>query len=207
AAATARTIATFVGPFEPERYATGWARTIELDDHRVLGTSSARGTEEELRHFRGWHGVARDIVVQANDVLRLQSDALLRRLTFSGPDRAGGGEFERPFISLMVFGSDGLLTCLEYFDADRDAEALARFGELTAEPAAAPRVQRRVRPNAATSNVARLEAAIAARDADALSAVFADWSQSIEHRLSDDLDRQGLLTTWPELMKAPDGTY
>jgi hypothetical protein len=36
------------------------------------------------------------------------------RRTFSGTDRAGGGAFERLFISLVVFGGDGLLTRLEH---------------------------------------------------------------------------------------------
>ena len=54
--------------------------------------------------------------------------------------------------------------------AEHETEALARFDELTAEPAAARRAaapsraaekrERRVRPNAATANAARLEAAV-----------------------------------------------
>src|SRR5262249_59926885 len=61
--------------------------------------------------------------------------------------------------------------------------------------------------NAATANVARLEAAIAARDTDALPAVFADHCQFIDHDIGVDHDRQGALTTWHELMGARDGKY
>jgi hypothetical protein len=57
------------------------------------------------------------------------------RRTHSGTDRAGGGSYERPFILLAIFGPDGLHTRLEYFDADHDAEALARFDELVPSPA------------------------------------------------------------------------
>ena len=56
------------------------------------------------------------------------------RRTFSGTDRAGGGAFERQFIQLWIFASDGLIVRIEYFDIDRDDEALARFDELTTEP-------------------------------------------------------------------------
>src|SRR6185295_20411069 len=94
-------------------------------------------------------------------------NALLRRGTTIGTDRAGGGEWERPAVDLFVFGRDGLLERLESFEPDRVADALARFDELTAEP---PRAARRVRPNAATAAAARIDAAFAARDADAIAA-------------------------------------
>src|SRR5262249_26013166 len=163
---------------EPERYATGFARTIEVVDHRLLGTRSARGAEAALQQLRSWLDLAGDFVVQEDDVLRLQPDALLSRRTFSGTDRAGGGPFGRRCPPLLVFGGDGLLTRSEYFDFDREAEALARFDELTSERALVPpseavtKALRRVRVNAATANAAHLDAAVAAREADALLTLF-----------------------------------
>src|SRR5207244_606099 len=84
---------------------------------------------------------------------------------------------------LNVFGPDGL-TRVEFFDTDHEDEALARFDELTAAPPAvrfatapprvAKKLERRVRPNAATVHLARLDAAIAAHDADALPTLFAN---------------------------------
>ena len=53
----------------------------------------------------------------------------MRRTAF-GTDRASGGAYERPYIVLDVFGSDGLLSRMELFDPDREAEALSRFDQL-----------------------------------------------------------------------------
>jgi hypothetical protein len=66
-----------------------------------------------------------------DDIVALRPDALLVRWTNSGTLRATGGTYERRLLLLWVFGPDGLVTYMEQFDADRDAEALARFDELT----------------------------------------------------------------------------
>src|SRR5205823_2764540 len=84
-------------------------------------------------------------------------DALLVRRTHAGTDRAGGGAYERVFLALYVFGADGLVTRIEFFDTDREDQALARFDELTAEPAT-PRIA-----NAETRRNDRLREAWAAR--------------------------------------------
>ena len=80
--------------------------------------------------------------------------------------------FERRLCRLLVFGAAGLVTRWEQYDAEREEEALARFDELTSEPSrggfppvparAATRFARRVRPNAATANATRFEAAMLA---------------------------------------------
>src|SRR5439155_3407713 len=104
--------------------------------------------------------------------------------------RAGGGAYERQFILLHVFGADGL-TRVEFFDTEREDEALARFDEVTAKPAAsrstAPPPQaaekraRRVRSNAATAHAARIDAAFAARDVDAFPSLMADSVEVVDH--------------------------
>ena len=71
---------------------------------------------------------------------------------------------------LWVFGADGLVTRWEQFDGEQDAEALARFDEITAEPPAERPVRRRVRANAATSSEVFLASAIAARAVNAIAA-------------------------------------
>ena len=75
---------------------------------------------------------------------------------------------------LWVFGADGLVTRIEQFDADRDAEALARFDELTAEPPAARFA------NAATRVMDRFERCWCERDWDGMVATLAP-----AHRLDD----------------------
>src|SRR5262249_2615206 len=130
-----------------------------------------------------------DIVLRVDDVLGQRPDAILARWTHLGTDDASGGAYERPYLALQVFGVDGLVTRWEIFDADRDAEALARFDELVlgpversaAEPRAGRRVQRRVRANAATASAARADAAIAARDVDAFLATWAEGAKGIDH--------------------------
>ena len=147
--------------------------------------------------------------MRVDDVLGLRSDALLVRWTNLGTERAGGGAYERQFLRLCVFGADGLLTRIELFDADRDAEALARFDELTplAARTRAPRSARRVRPNAATAHAARLDAAIAARDADALATLLADESEVVDHPTGATLRPAGsALARFAALLSARDPT-
>src|SRR5207244_1588142 len=135
AAATARSVATMLGPFE-FRYPVPFSPTVEVVDHRILGTWSARGAEALLQHNRSLLQVADDITLRDDEVLSLQADALLVRRTNSGTDRAGGGAYERVLLALFVFGTDGLVTRIEYFDTEREDQALARFDELTAAPPA-----------------------------------------------------------------------
>src|SRR5262249_26867672 len=66
---------------------------------------------------------------------------------------------------------------------------------------------RRVRQNAATANAARVEAAIAARDFDAIAACFVDLCEVIDHANGATYDREGTLTTWRSLLKVRDATY
>ncbi|TML91564.1 MAG: nuclear transport factor 2 family protein, partial [Actinobacteria bacterium] len=174
AAATARSVAVFVSP-DPDSLDAIIAPDGEYVDHRPLGFPTLRGAEAIRRWIHSLFEAADDLVFRLDDVLGLSSDAFLVRMTNLGTDRASGGTFERRFIALIVFGVDGLVRRWEVFDADRGAEALARFEELTAEPAAArptaapPRGakkrQHRVRANAATASTPRFEAVFAARDA------------------------------------------
>ena len=131
AAATARSVAVYCsGPFDPDRLAAVNAPDIEAVDHRILGHWFAHGAEALLRQNRSWFDVAGEIAVRDEDILALEPGGLLARRTFSGVDRAGGGSFERQFMLLCTFGTDGLVTRTEYFDAGRHSEALARFEEL-----------------------------------------------------------------------------
>src|SRR5206468_12312138 len=160
-------------------------------DHRTLGTFSADGADALLLGLSSWFDLVADIIMRSDEIFSLQPDALLLRWNFVGIDRAGGGALERPFIWLLVFGNDGLLARYEAFDTDRPADALARFDELTAEPSAvrrataparsAERHARRVRPNSATANAARTDAAIIARVAVAIADLFPDDADVLEH--------------------------
>src|SRR5262249_5609268 len=201
--------------YDLDRYATALAPAMESVDHRTLGTWSARGAESFLHHYRSLFEVADGVAMREDDILGLRSDALLVRRTASGTDRSGGGAYERQFLALWVFGSDGRIARVEQFDADADAAALARFDELvlspveglTAEPATVSAARRRVPSNAATANAARMETAIVARDADAFDSIFADTYEVIHHLTGTEYGREGALATWRSALKARDLTY
>jgi hypothetical protein len=135
AAATARSVAAMtIGPIDRERIAEAIAVDVEYVDRQTLGLPSAHGSRAFLQGLRILLDLTEGAARRVDDVLCLQSDRVLVRCTGSGTARATGGAYERQYISLFVFGADGLLTRWEQFDADREAEALARFDELTAEP-------------------------------------------------------------------------
>ncbi|HXJ34119.1 MAG TPA: nuclear transport factor 2 family protein [Candidatus Eisenbacteria bacterium] len=188
AAATARSVAAMLGPVDPDRIATGYAPAVEAVDHRVLGTWSARGAEAVLQHHRSLREVAVDIAVREDDVLGLGSDALLVRRTHVGTDRAGGGAYERVFLMLWVFGTDGLVTRIEYFDVDAEADALARFDALAAEPPATPLIT-----NTATRSWDRHREAWEARDWDRFVAIHAPGFRQIDRRTMMHLESMRLI--------------
>src|SRR5438094_2523551 len=197
AAATARSIAAMMAPTEDfDRYNAAIAPTVEFVDHRTVGIGSGRGAEAFREWDRSLLEVAENLAFRVDDILCLRSDALLIRWTNSGTLRAGGGAYERCLLMLWMYGPYGLLTRHEFFDADRDDEALARFDELAAGPAAARSVaaaekrERRVRANAATAFLARYDAAVAARDTDAFPTLLADGYEVVDHTTGVTWDRQ-----------------
>jgi len=193
AVATARSVAVMSGPYDPDRYAEVFAPTIESIDHRPLATWTARGAEALLLHFRSWREVAGNFTLRADVVVCVEPDGLLLHRTFLGTALVGGGGFERRFVHLSLFGADGRLTRIEFFDVDCAREALARFHALRAEPLAARAPRRRVRPNAATASAASLDAAIAAKDTEAVESLFADRVEELHHPTGAAYDRRGVL--------------
>src|SRR5262249_37410437 len=173
AGATARSVAAFFGPPDLDRYATAVRPDVELVHHRgLVGQGSSRGRDAWLRVFRVILETVADPANRIEDILVLTPEACLVRWEVSGTDRTTGGAFEQTYLMLAVFGPDGLMARQEWFAPGHEDDALARFDELVAAPAAVHPVQRRVRPNAATARAARLDAAHAAPAARALPAGF-----------------------------------
>src|SRR5262249_13036857 len=206
------------GPWGDFGHRRLFAPDVEVVDHRIMGTWSARGAKAIVEHFRSVLELADNIASSFDDVLGLRPDALLWRGTHAGTIRDGGGAYERPFLLLSLFAPDGLVARQEDFDADRDAEAVPRLDGLVLRRAwpeqgrrveglmaesAAVRPARRVRANAATASAARIDAAIAARDVDALAA---DCGAVIDHKTGATIDREGSLASWRGLLRARDGT-
>src|SRR5262249_53677585 len=158
AAAIARSVVVMLRPFD-DRYAEALAPGIESVDHRLLGTWSARGAEEVLRHWRSFVDLINDLAVRYGDILAVQPDAFLVSAIFYGTDRASGGAYEVPFLRLFAFGAAGLVTRGEAFDPPPAAEALPPLHGVTPERGPPPPAQRRGRPNPAPRSSARPDAA------------------------------------------------
>jgi len=156
------------------------APDVTFADRRTLGWGASRGPDALRAGRRAVEELVADRSARIDDVLAAQSGALLVRSIHTGTDRNSGGRFERPMLQIAAFDRDGRIAVFEWFDLDREAEALARFEEVVAGPA--PPSLRRVRPNAATANAARMDAAVAARDLDAFLALLADGATSVHHQ-------------------------
>ncbi len=192
AAATARSLAALMVPLDPDRWATAISPSVEWAGQGPVTYPAGRGAETMLRAIRSFLDVGSITTDRVDDVLALAPNALLRLGTSAGTDHREGGTWERTQIYLFVFGEDGLLARLEYFEPDHAADALTRFDALTAEPSSA---KRRVRPNAATENVARAESAIESRDLDGFAAQLADDFEAINHPNHLTHDRAAMVAT------------
>ncbi len=158
AAATARSVQYLAGPADLDAACATLAPTAELVDHRLLGFGSIRGIEALREYYRALFETE-SFAFRVDDVLRLESDAILILHTTAGTARTGGGAYERRFLQLISWGDDGLTARVEHFVEDREAEAFARFDELTAARPAASRFA-----NAASRALDRMMATFIARD-------------------------------------------
>ncbi len=198
---TARSFAALEGSnANPERIAPALAPDLEGVDHRHLSSWSLRGADAYLAHARALHEVADDVVLRPLEILALAPNATLRRILHSGTDRAGGGAYERAFLSLFVAGADGRIARAEWFDDDHEAEALARFEALSAETGL--RQPARARTNAASALVTRFEAAFANADPDELASCFSDSLAVLDHPTGASYGREGHLESLGRLARA-----
>jgi len=132
AAATARSVAVVApGGFDRARYAEVFRSDVEIVDHKLLGLGTGVGLQTLFRSMAAGKEVGDQVVSRPHDVLALTYDALLLRWRASGVGRESGGAFEWAFLRLLVFDADGRVARYELFDDDREAEALARFAELS----------------------------------------------------------------------------
>ncbi|TFG91545.1 MAG: DUF4440 domain-containing protein, partial [Myxococcales bacterium] len=181
---------------DPDRMAAILGPDIEGVDHRQLSTWSMRGSEAYLEHLRALRQVADVVEFSQREILALRPDAMLYRVMHSGTERTGGGVYERLFLSLFVADANGRLARAEWFDNDREAEALARFDELAGGAPEPSRPARRVRPNSVTALWERAAAAFAARDLDAVALLLADDFEVVHHPTGQAFDRAQDLDSW-----------
>ena len=202
AAATARSMDRWLRR-SPD-FVDALAPSVEFVDHRRLGLGSARGAEAVARGPRNHDAVGSAIVLRVDFPLAVLPDALLLQGTTSGIDRASGGAYERPFVMIGVFGQDGRMTHLEWFDVDAGDAALARFDALTSAALRPTRPKRPVRQNAASAAARRVQNAVETRDTGALHALFGGVVEVVEHATGATFDGRALIATWTRLLQAPD---
>jgi hypothetical protein len=159
AAEIARSIATVLGPPEPDRVRPALALDVRYADHRALGWGAAHGIVAFVRALRTLRGAMTSVESHTIEVLAARSDGLLVRRTVAGELTGSGDRYRRRPIVLWCFGADGRVSHWEQFDADQHDPALARFDELGAPPAPA-----RLFENAATSAIDRFDRAWAIRE-------------------------------------------
>ncbi len=202
AAAVARAIAAMNGPIDLDRLAATYAPATQIRDHRVLSTWSAQSAEEGLRHWRLQLELAPNVAGRYDDVLALGLDAVVVQMTFCGTGRDSGGAFENRICVVFRFGADGRVTDTEVFEAEREADALARFDALVAGTPVQVPIRRRVRANAATRSFERGDAVLNARDGDALAELFDESLHVVHHPSGLTYGRREMLKTWRSALKA-----
>ncbi len=200
AATAARTIATLLSAAatgDPDRIAPTLSPAVQFVDHRTLGLPSAHRADAMQRVIRSLFDLAADVTFQVDEILGLEADGFLWRVTLSGTDRATGGRFELPGLNVWSFDADGLIARLEIFDVGREAEALARFEALVGRAGPAPTSEAFLRPtpfeNAATESTRRLSDLWSARDWSALLQALPPQFRYVDRRPMAhlELDRGG----------------
>ena len=170
-----------------------------------------RGVRAEALARRGEHVSAIDFARAAVD-LAAATDSLLyhadARLALAAALRAAGradeaGAEEARAIELWEAKGATLLA-----ERARRVDRRIVQAEQTPEDRAQPAhpVRRRVRPNAATANVAGVDGAFATRDTDAIGAIFADDAETLHHPTGATYNRQGALARFRSGFRAEDAT-
>jgi tetratricopeptide (TPR) repeat protein len=132
---------------------------------------------EEARAIELWEAKGATLLVQRARAAK-EAETAFDRLMMSGrASLQGGGESAR-------------------------AEPVDARGGVQLQPA-----PRRVRPNAATANAARLSAILNARDAEGLASVFAEDCQVIDHRFGVTYGREGALRSLHGFMRIAEPQY
>jgi len=201
AAAAGHSVAAMGGVSDLDRFATAFAPSIEAVDHRTVGFGTLQGRQAALEAAGALLDLSEQLTARIDNVLALSADAFVGKGATTGTLRDGGGAFERSLCMLMTFDADGLITRLEQFDGDREADALARFDALAAGATALAPL-RRIRANRATAVGGRFAAATDARDAAALDATLADDLVYVHHATGTTFGKPETMKSWGGVLQA-----
>jgi class 3 adenylate cyclase len=203
AQAIARTARVMLGQPDLAATATVLAPDVEFADLRTVGFGTLRGAEAVLQKIAAMMDLSRDDSAHIDDLLVLESDALVVRWTNRGTQVESGGAFERKLCQLFAFDSAGLLSRWQQFEAEHDGAALARFDALATSAGPKHRSRRRVRPNLAGETLARMDAACAARDVDAVRALHREDFEEIHHPTGSTYGLDGAYASLASLLRLP----
>ncbi len=128
---TARALQVFSFPFAPEEIDVAFDPDIQMIDHRILGTWRARGVDAVVEQIRSLDDVAVGMEIRTEELLAVEPEAMLSQLNHAGIERVGGGTYERQYLAIHGFTGDGRVNLQECFDVGDEAEAFARFDQLT----------------------------------------------------------------------------
>ena len=154
-------------------------------NHRLVGWGTLRGGGAWIPTLKELVALAPD-VQQRVDHVRVCDGGLLMQYVWYGT--RDGGAFETPVAMTAEINSDGKQQRFDVWDADRSEAALARFAEIhvgaTSSASCVPRFE-----NAAVQTVERGLAAVAARDWERFSGMFATEFRGIDRRALLRLER------------------
>jgi len=194
AAAVARSIRSLLGV---NKDWSSLAPDFVSHDHRHTGAGELRGAAALIESFAAMHDLAIDLVYRIDDIVHLDEDALSAIGTNFGTDKLGGGAFERPVCMAWMFRVDGLIHRWDTFEPEDIAAVRAHLdARLPAKRAPLLPVRPRVRPNAATRNIASFAAAFSANSIDASADLYAADVVNVHHATGISFDKDSMVESW-----------
>ncbi len=203
AQAIARSAGVMLGQPDLAATATVLAPDVEFSDLRTVGFGTLRGAEAVLQTIAAMMDLSHDDSARIDDVLVLESDALVIRWTNRGTHVESGGAFERKLCQLFAFDAAGRLSRWQQFEAEHDGAALARFDALARSLTPKPPVHRRVRANLAAETLARMDAGCATRDVDAVRALHREDFEEVHHPTGSTYGLDGAYASLDSLLRLP----
>ncbi len=193
------------------------AETLSHESEQLAGDDlqaaiAWRGVRAEALARRGDHAAA-IVLAEAAVAIAASTDALLdhadARLALAAAFRAGGRRAEADAEERRAFElweAKGATVLAERARHAGDGSVSAAPAPET-RPETMPRVQRRVRPNAATAWHARFDVALAARDFDVLAAQFHEDLEEIDHPTGSTYGRDACIASVQRLFRSRDPHY
>lgn len=183
--------ASALGDRPPEQFVRRWIRhfgasdfeaikamysaDVVQRDHRPLGYEETHGPEASVQWASSGRAASPELRVEVDEVLACDDRVLAVAISWRGRG-VKAGELALPMIWVIVVEND-LLVGTDQYDPEHQADALARFAELSTSGQATPAEMR------LPEQMVRADARnYAAHDPDAFAAQFAEDFELVDHR-------------------------